>query len=83
MRHRGCLHGALAQAFRLEGTPNVKPPDQNHMCSHKWRVMYGLNTVYLTLSQYRMYQGKRMPYLFGQRLRLRTLLVWWLLRRHR
>ena len=63
VRHR---HGALAQAFRPEGTPNVKPPDQNHMCSHKWRVVYCLGTVYVTVSQYRIYQGKRMPCLFVQ-----------------
>ena len=39
------LHGAPAQAFRPEGTPNVKPLDQNHMCSHKWRVVYSLGRV--------------------------------------
>ena len=60
------LHGAPAQAFSPEGTPNIKPPARNHMCSHKWWVVYSLGMVYLTLNQLRMYQGKRMPYLFVQ-----------------
>ena len=46
------LRGAPTQAFCPEGSPNVKPPDQSHMCLHKWRVVYNLGTVYLTLSQY-------------------------------
>ena len=33
------LHGKPTQAFRLEGTPNVKPAGQHHMCSHKWRIV--------------------------------------------
>ena len=44
----------------------MKPPDQSHMCSHKWRVVYDLGTVHLTLSQHRMYQGKKMPHIFVQ-----------------
>ena len=60
------LRRARAPAFHPEGGPNVKPPGQNHMCSHKWQVVYGLGTVYLTLSPHRMYQGKRMPYIFVQ-----------------
>ena len=38
------LHDEPAQAFRPEGTPNVKRTGQHHMCSHKWRVVYGLGT---------------------------------------
>ena len=49
------LHGKLAQAFRPQGTPNVKPAGQHHMCSHKWRVVHGLGTVYLTLSRHSMH----------------------------
>ena len=60
------LHGEPAQAFRPEGTPNVKPTGQHHMCSHKWRVVYGLGTVYLTISRHIMHQGRHMPYVFGQ-----------------
>ena len=58
------LHGARAQAFRPEGTSNVKPLGQSHMCSHKWLVVCDLGTVYLTLGQYRPYQGKGMPCIF-------------------
>ena len=60
------LHGEPARAFCPEGTPNVKPAGQHHMCSHKWRVVYGLGTVYLTISRHNMQQGRRMPYVFVQ-----------------
>ena len=55
------LHGTPTQPFRPEGTPNVKPPDQSHMCAHKWWVEYELGTVYPTLSQYRMYPRVNNP----------------------
>ena len=46
------LNGRPAQAFRPEGTPNVKPPGQHHMCSDKWRVVYQLGTVHLMISRH-------------------------------
>ena len=61
-----CLHGERAQAFRPDGTPNVKLVGQHHMCSHKLRVVYGLGTVYLTLSRQSLHRGRRMPYVFVQ-----------------
>ena len=60
------LHGQLAQAFRPEGSPNVKPTGQHHMCSHKWRVVYRLGTVYLTISRHCLHEGRRLPYVFVQ-----------------
>ena len=60
------LHGTPAQAFRLEGTHNVKPPGQHHMCSHKWRVVYQLGTVYLTLSRHCLHEGRHLPYVIVQ-----------------
>ena len=60
------LHGAPTQAFRPGGTPNVKPPGQHHLCSHKWRVVYPLGTVYLTLSRQCLHEGRHLPYVFVQ-----------------
>ena len=60
------LHGAPAQAFRPEGTPDVKPPGQHHLCSHKWRVVYPLGTVFLTLSRHCLHGGRHLPYVFVQ-----------------
>ena len=37
----------------------MKPPVKSHMCSHKWRVVYDLGAVYLTIRLYRTYQAKR------------------------
>ena len=59
------LHGELAQAFRPKGTPNVKPTGQHHMCSHKWRVVYGSGTMYLTISRHSLHEGRRLPYVFA------------------
>ena len=60
------LHGAPTQAFCPEGTPNVKPPGQHHLCSYKWRVVYLLGTVYLTLSRHCRHEGRHLPYVFVQ-----------------
>ena len=59
-------HGEPAQAFRPEGTPNVKPTGQHHMCSHKWRAVYGLGTVYMTISRHSLHEGRCLPYVFVQ-----------------
>ena len=58
------LHGEPDQSFRPEGTPNVKPTGQHHMCSHKWGVVYGLGTVYMTISRHSLHEGRRLPYVF-------------------
>ena len=60
------LHGAPIKAFGPEGTPNVKPPGRHHVCSHKWRVVYPLGTVYLTLSRHYLHEGRHLPYVFVQ-----------------
>ena len=60
------LHGEPAQAFRPEGTPNVKPAGQHHMCWHKWRVVYGLGTVYMTICRHTLHEGRHLPYVFVQ-----------------
>ena len=60
------LHGKPPQALRPEGTPNVKPPGQHHMCSHKWQVVYQLGTVHLTMSRHCMHEGRHLPYVFVQ-----------------
>ena len=60
------LHGTPPQALRPHGTPNVKPPGQHHICSHKWRVVYQLGTIYLTLSRHWVHEGRRLPYVFVQ-----------------
>ena len=60
------LHGTPAQAFRPEGTPNVKPPGQHNLCCHKWRVAYPLGTVFLTLSRHCLHEGRHLPYVFVQ-----------------
>ena len=59
------LHGGPAQAFRPEGSPNVKPTGQHHMCSRKWRVVW-MGTVYLTLIRHSLHEGTRMPHVFMQ-----------------
>ena len=60
------VHRTPAQAFRPEGTPNVKPPGQHHMCSHKSWVVYQLATVYLTLSGHCLHEGRQLPYALVQ-----------------
>ena len=60
------LYGELAQAFHPKGTPNVKPTGQHHMCSHKWRVVYKLGTVFLTVSRYCLHHGRHLPCAFVQ-----------------
>ena len=60
------LPGTPAQAFRPEGTPNVKPPGQHQLCCHKWRVAYPLGTVFLTLSRHCLHEGRHLPYVFVQ-----------------
>ena len=60
------LHEEPAQGFHPEGTPNVKPTGQHHICSHKWRVVCKLGTVYLTISRHCRHEGRRLPYAFVQ-----------------
>ena len=60
------LLGKPAQAFRPEGTPNVKPPGQHHMCSYKWRVVYQLGSVHLTMSRHCLHEGRHLPNVFVQ-----------------
>ena len=36
------------------------------MCSHKWRVVYQLGTVYLTMSRHCLHEGGHLPYVFMQ-----------------
>ena len=48
------------------GAPNVKPPGQHHLCSHKWRVVYQLGTVHLTISRHCLHEGRHLPYVFVQ-----------------
>ena len=60
------LHGEHARAFHPEGTPNVKPAGEHHMCPHKWRMVYGLGMVYMTISRHRLHEGRRLPYVFVQ-----------------
>ena len=59
-------HGTPAQTFCPEGTPNVKTTGQHHLCSHKWRVVYQLGTVHLTMSRHCLHEGRYLPYVFVQ-----------------
>ena len=36
------------------------------MCSHKWRVVYRLGTVYMRISRHSLHEGRRLTYMFLQ-----------------
>ena len=36
------------------------------MCSHKWRVVYQLGTVHLTICRHCLHEGRHLPYVFVQ-----------------
>ena len=59
------LHGTPAQAFCPEGTCNVKPTGQHHLCCHKWRVAYPVGTVFLTLSRHCLHEGRHPPNMYS------------------